>query len=117
MGGPAEDSTAPIDSAVAASDSAAPAPVPPPAPPPRDTVVRRPNAGYTVSFAALLVPDKARDLASQIHVGSENARVVTAVRDGSTIYRVVLGPYPTKPEAERIGRASGKDFWVFEGTP
>jgi hypothetical protein len=72
----------------------APAPAPPP--PPRDTAVRRPPAGYTVSFAALLVGDKARELAASIHVGSENARVVTAVRDGSTIYRVVLGPTDTR---------------------
>ena len=88
-----------------------------PAPPPRDTAVRRPNAGFTVSFAALLVADKARDLASQIRVGNENARVVTAVRDGSTIYRVVLGPYPTRDEAERVGRESKQSYWIYEGGP
>ena len=117
FGGPAADSTAATDSSVAASDSAAPAPAPLPPPPPRDTVVRRPNAGFTVSFAALLVPDKARDLASQIHVGGENARVVTAVRDGSTIYRVVLGPYASREEAERVGRESKQSYWIYEGGP
>ena len=120
FGGPPADSTAPVDSA-AAHDSAAPvavpAPAPAPAPAPRDTAVRRPNAGFTVSFAALLVADKARDLASQIRVGSENARVVTAVRDGSTIYRVVLGPYPTREEAERVGRESKQSYWIYEGGP
>jgi cell division septation protein DedD len=105
------DSAAPKDSAAAPSN---PAPVPPP---PRDTVVRRPPAGFTVSFAALLVADKARDLAASIRVGSENARVVTAVRDGSTIYRVVLGPYPTREEAERIGRESKQSYWIYEGGP
>jgi cell division protein FtsN len=50
-------------------------------------------------------------------VGNENARVVTAVRDGSTIYRVVLGPYSTREEAERIGRESKQSFWVYEGGP
>jgi cell division septation protein DedD len=79
--------------------------------------VRRPVSGYTVSFAALLVGDKARDLAASIRVGSENARVVTAVRDGSTIYRVVLGPYPTREEAERIGRESKQSYWIYEGGP
>ena len=79
--------------------------------------MRRPNAGFTVSFAALLVADKARDLASQIRVGSENARVVTAVRDGSTIYRVVLGPYPTREEADRVGRESKQSYWIYEGGP
>jgi cell division septation protein DedD len=115
------DSTAVTDS-TAAKDSTAPAtpaptPAPAPVPPPRDTAVHRPNAGFTVSFAALLVADKARELASQIRVGSENARVVTAVRDGSTIYRVVLGPYPTRDEAERVGRESKQSYWIYEGGP
>src|SRR5688572_843476 len=108
------DSTAPQDSAAA---PAAPVPAPAPAPPARDTAVRRPPAGYTVSFAALLVADKARELAASIRVGSENARVVTAVRDGSTIYRVVLGPYPTREEAERVGRESRQSYWIYEGGP
>jgi len=119
--GPPGDSTAvPVDSAApkdsAAARPAEPAPVPAP-PPPRDTAVRRPPAGFTVSFAALLVADKARELAASIRVGSENARVVTAVRDGSTIYRVVLGPYPTRDEAERIGRESKQSYWIYEGGP
>jgi cell division septation protein DedD len=116
------DSAAVADSAAAHDTTApgatpAPAPVLAPAPPPRDTAVRRPNAGFTVSFAALLVADKARELASQIRVGNENARVVTAVRDGSTIYRVVLGPYPTRDEAERVGRESKQSYWIYEGGP
>ena len=75
------------------------------------------KAGFTVSFAALLVADKAHELAAQIRVGTEAARVVTAMRDGSTIYRVVLGPYPTREEAERVGRDSKQSFWVYEGGP
>jgi cell division septation protein DedD len=118
FGGPPPDSAAaPADSAAPKSDSAAPPPAPAPAPPPRDTAVRRPATVYTVSFAALLVADKARELAASIRVGSENARVVTAVRDGSTIYRVVLGPYPTREEAERIGRESKQSYWIYEGGP
>jgi hypothetical protein len=117
FGGPPVDSSAvPSDSAAPARDSAAAAPEPTP-PAPRDTAVRRPAAGYTVSFAALLEPGKARDLAAQIRVGTENARVVTAVRDGSTIYRVVLGPYPTREEADRIGRESKHSYWIYEGGP
>ena len=81
----------------------------------KDTVVR--HSGFTVSFAALLIPEKARELATQIHVGNETARVVTAMREGAAIYRVVLGPYPTKEEAERIGRESKQSFWVYEGGP
>jgi hypothetical protein len=113
---PPPDTTAPpVDSTAPPADSAA-APAEP-TPPPRDTAVRRPPAGYTVSFAALLVGDKARELAASIRVGNENARVVTGVRDGSTIYRVVLGPYPTREEAERVGRESRQSYWIYEGGP
>jgi hypothetical protein len=117
--GAAPDTATAPDSAAPASDSAAaPAPLPTPAPvPPRDSAVRRQPVGYTVSFAALLVGDKARELASQIHVGSEGARVVTSMRDGSTIYRVVMGPYPTREEAERVGRESKQSYWIYEGGP
>jgi hypothetical protein len=33
------------------------------------------------------------------------------------VYRVVLGPYPTKADAERVGRESKESFWVYEGNP
>jgi cell division septation protein DedD len=117
-GPPVDSTTVPADSTAPQDSAAAPAaPVPAPAPPARDSAVRRPPAGYTVSFAALLVADKARELAASIRVGGENARVVTGVRDGSTIYRVVLGPYPTREEAERIGRESRQSYWIYEGGP
>jgi sporulation related protein len=106
----------PKDSSAAHDSTADSAAAPPPAPP-RDTTARKPAAGYTVSFAALLVPDKARDLAAQIRVGNENARVVVAMRDGSAIYRVVLGPYATRDEADRIGRESKQSYWIYEGGP
>ena len=75
------------------------------------------STGYVVSFAAFLAEDRARELAGTIRVSGETARVVSSTRDGSTIYRVVLGPYLTKEEAEAAGRASGKSYWVYEGTP
>lgn len=107
----------PVDSTRLPGDSIAPLPDSTrPAPPPRDTTPRR-ATGYTVSFAALLAADKARELAAQIKVGNEAARVVTAMRDGAAIYRVVMGPYPTKDEAERIGRESKQSYWVYEGGP
>jgi cell division septation protein DedD len=112
---PVDSAAVPADSVAPAADSVAAAQPPPP--PARDTAVRRPATAYTVSFAALLVADKARELAASIRVGSENARIVTAVRDGSTIYRVVLGPYPTREEAERIGRESKQSYWIYEGGP
>jgi hypothetical protein len=74
-------------------------------------------SGFIVSFAAFLAEDRARDLASKIRVGGESARVVTTLREGSTIYRVILGPYLTRDEAERAGRDSGHSYWVYEGLP
>jgi len=82
---------------------------------PRDTA-RRPT-GFTVSFAALLSGDKARELAGRIHVGNETARVVTVMREGQPVYRVVLGPYPTRDEADRVGRESRQSYWIYEGGP
>jgi cell division septation protein DedD len=107
----------PTDSTRAATDSTAPRVDSPAAlaPPPQDSVKR--SQGFTVSFAALLVPERARELASQIKVGNEQARVITAMRDGSAIFRVVLGPYPTREEAERVGRESKQSYWVYEGGP
>lgn len=92
------DSTAPVGSTSAAADTAA---------------VR----GFIVSFAALLTEDRAKELANRIHVGGENAHVVSSKKDGATIYRVVLGPFLTKEEAEKAGKESGLSFWVYEGNP
>lgn len=91
-------------------DSSASAPVA------TDSAVAAP-AGFTVSFAAFLAEDRANELAAAIRVGGDTARVVTSTRDGSTIYRVILGPYPSKEQAESVGRASGHSYWVYQGTP
>jgi hypothetical protein len=83
------------------------------APPALDTTRR----GFVVSFAAMLSEARARDRAAQIVVRGQTARVVTTLRDGITIFRVVLGPYATRDDAERVGRESGQTYWVFEGAP
>lgn len=74
-------------------------------------------SGFVVSFAAFLNEARAQDLANRIYVGGQNARVVVSSRDGATIYRVILGPYATREEADRAGRESGQSYWVFEGRP
>ncbi|MEX2177649.1 MAG: SPOR domain-containing protein [Gemmatimonadaceae bacterium] len=73
--------------------------------------------GFVVSFAAFLVQERARELASRIQVDGAQARVVSTPREGATIYRVILGPYFTREEAERAGRESQQAFWVYEGAP
>jgi len=98
--------------------------IPRPAPPrlPVDTpATAAPQAsrqkGWVVSFAAFVSEPPARERAATIAVEGQKARVVTGETNGTTIYRVILGPYPTKADAERIGRASRVSFWVYEGNP
>jgi SPOR domain len=107
------------DSADSAARAAADTTQAAPPPPPRDTAPAQPIVakGWVVSFAALLNEEKARELAGTIHVHNETARVQSTPREGQTIYRVVLGPYPTKDEAERVGRESKQNYWVYEATP
>ncbi|MEO8576001.1 MAG: SPOR domain-containing protein [Gemmatimonadales bacterium] len=108
---------APADSAVAPRDSAAnpplrdatPTMVEPPAtfPPPRP-------AGYMVSFAAVLSEQNARQMAAEISVNGLRPRVIPTQSGSTTIYRVVLGPYGAREEAERVGRDSRRQYWVYE---
>jgi cell division septation protein DedD len=101
--------------------SSTPSTSPPPAATPADTAaaapVARPSAGFTVQFAALLTDDKAQQLASTIKVGASSAHVTSTTIGGSPIFRVVMGPFATKDEAEKVGRASKRAYWVYEGSP
>jgi cell division septation protein DedD len=99
-----------------------PAPQTAPPPPPPDTQrvadAPRPRAsGFHVSFAALLSEDRARRLADSIAVDGQRARVVAGTTSGTRVYRVLLGPYASREQAERIGRESGRSYWIFEGNP
>jgi len=73
--------------------------------------------GFTVSFATLLDETQAREQAQKINVNGRAARVVTGIVAGTTVYRIVLGPYQTRDEAEQVGRASGQSFVIYAGTP
>lgn len=92
--------------------------------PPAPTIPQTPPAPtasaagpFTVSFAALLNEPKAHVLADSIDVAGVRARVVPSQRAGTTIYRVVLGPYQNRAAAEQIGRDSKRSYWVFPGQP
>ena len=74
-------------------------------------------AVFTVQFAAVLTERLAHDAASLIRVDGMTPRISTSTRTGKTIFRVTLGPYASHAEAERIGKASGQAYWIFEGTP
>ncbi len=77
----------------------------------------RAEAEYTLSFAAVLDEAAARTLARGIRVEGQTPRITTAELPGRTLYRVVLGPYASRREADRIGRLSGHSFLIFEGAP
>ena len=75
------------------------------------------STGFTVSFAALLSEDKAQQVATSIKVNGTAAHVVSTTTAGSPIFRVVMGPFATREEADKIGRASKREYWIYEGSP
>jgi sporulation related protein len=75
------------------------------------------SAGFTVSFAALLSEDKAQQMASSIKVNGIDAHVVSTTTAGSPIFRVVMGPFANRDEADKVGRASKRQYWIYEGSP
>ncbi len=72
------------------------------------------SAGYMVSFAAVLSQQKAIETAAEISVNGLRPRVISTQSGSTTIYRVVLGPYGAREEAERVGRDSRRQYWVYE---
>jgi hypothetical protein len=91
--------------------TAAPAEPPPPR---RDPAAR---STWNVSFATMLDETRARTMADSIVVNGRRARVVPGSRDGITVYRVLLGPFDNREQAERAGMQSRLSYWVFEGAP
>jgi hypothetical protein len=72
---------------------------------------------WSVQVAAVLSEDRAREIARTIRVDGAQPRVIVSAVDGARVFRVVMGPFPTREEADRVGRLSGRDYWVFEGVP
>ena len=92
-------------------------PVPADSAPPVQQPAPQASSGFTVQFGALLDEVKAQLLASTISVGGTTAHVVASTAAGSPIFRVVMGPYATRDEAVKVGRASKREYWVYEGSP
>jgi hypothetical protein len=86
---------------------------------PPDTTLRAPpvRTVWSVQLAAVLSEDRAREIARAIRVDGVQPRVIVATVDGTRVYRVVMGPFSSRAEADRVGRESGRDYWVFEGVP
>jgi cell division septation protein DedD len=73
--------------------------------------------GYLVQFAANLSADNARAIAATIDADGARPRLMPTQRSGVTVYHVVLGPYPTREQADAVGRAAHHPYWVYEGAP
>ncbi len=85
------------------------------APPPAPPAASRDR--WTVSFAAVLSEERAREIADGITVEGQHPRVLRGETAGTVVFRVVVGPYSSKADAERMGRASKHNYWVYEGIP
>ena len=120
-GDSARTDSAAASSTPSSTDGGAPPPVRDTAPttpsPATAASVKPPSAGFTVSFAALLSEEKAQQVADAIKVNGTQAHVVSTNTAGSPIFRVVMGPFPTREEADKIGRASKREYWIYEGSP
>ena len=122
---PSADSAPVSDTMLKTADSTRPAPVmrdasptmvPPPASYPQASPVSpQRQGGFMVSFATVLDAQKANEIAAGIELGGSRARVVRSQAGGTPIFRVVLGPYGTREEAERVGRDSKRQYWIYEG--
>jgi cell division septation protein DedD len=72
---------------------------------------------FLVSFATLLNEQKAQEMARSIAVNGVQARIIPTQRAGTMVYRVVMGPYPSRDVAEQIGKAAQHGFWVYPSEP
>jgi hypothetical protein len=70
-----------------------------------------------VQLAAVRSDAAAREVVARMPPGSPTPRIVATQTSGTTLYRVVLGPYASEAEAERVGKRLGRDYWVYEGEP
>ncbi len=109
---PATPRDAPAPSGAPTPPAAALSPVPP-----ADARAELKSRGWMLSFAAVLSESRAHATAAAVRVEGATPRVQATERNGTTVYRVVAGPFPSREAAEDAGRRSGLPYWVFEAAP
>jgi hypothetical protein len=72
---------------------------------------------FTVQFAAVRSAESAEAVVRDLTLGSIRPHIDSSAVAGVMIYRVVVGPFATRAEAEQIGRAAAKPYWIYEGRP
>ena len=65
----------------------------------------------------MLSENAAVTAAREISLRSSSVRVVSTQTAGTRVYRVIAGPFALRAEAERVGRESGRPYWVYQGEP
>ncbi|HEX8851715.1 MAG TPA: SPOR domain-containing protein [Gemmatimonadaceae bacterium] len=75
------------------------------------------NRGYFVSVASHGDEAAARADAATLVVDGVAAHVATAPGNSGIMYRVVLGPYPSRAAAEQAGARAKRPYWIFEAGP
>ena len=85
-------------------------------PPPPDTTRRAPPTGFSVQVLAVRSAQQVDEMLTRLNVMGFKARVV---RDTSGFFKVRVGPYPTRDEADRARarlrtRLGGQPFIVEE---
>lgn len=101
------------DSSVSVPDSTAtppPASADAPAQPP--AAAGDPGAEVYLQVSASQNEEFAKTLAGQLKDGGFPARVLPPKGPGEP-YRVVVGPYPTREEAEAVGRRLGRSYFIL----
>ncbi|MEZ4586997.1 MAG: SPOR domain-containing protein [Gemmatimonadales bacterium] len=76
----------------------------------------RPTDALYLQVSSSQNPDWSRELARQLTGAGYPARVL----DPNTAdegFRVVVGPYPTRPEAEEVGRQLGRPYFILSNPP
>jgi DedD protein len=111
--------TPPLEKRSAATERPAPTPPPTPAPAPKPARAAAPaadratpepaGAGYAVQIAALNVRDEAEAIAKRLSAKGYAAYVLTPGDGTPTVFRVRVGKFPTRREAESIAAKLKKE--------
>lgn len=109
--------TTSADSAATVTPDTARASPAPPAPAPSTAAQPGADRGWVVQFAAAVSEARAREIAAQITSRGQHPRVVSGAPGEVPVFRVVLGPFASRDEAERVGRESGRQYWIYEAAP
>ncbi|MBX9927826.1 MAG: SPOR domain-containing protein [Gemmatimonadaceae bacterium] len=92
----------------------APVTAPPAAP---AAPARERDRGFVAAFAPMSTEARARALANLLRSGGNDARVVPVTGEQAQLWRVLVGPFRTRTDADRAGRQSGFPYVIAPVDP